>query len=107
MWFAVLVGVYAGLIWAAATATVAAATMACAVLFGPRAIRFSAATLAACMAVFAVSYWLEVTEVADPIVAMDARRGAAWVLWPTLAWLGWRWACEGHSRRRLAERLGV
>lgn len=107
MWFAVLVGLYAGLVWAALTSTVAMAMMAGAVVFGPRAIRFSAATLGACMSVFAGSYWLEIAGVADPQVAMDFRRGAGWVMWPALAWLGWRWMREGHARSRLVERLGA
>lgn len=91
----------AGLWFSAITSTIAAIWWARAALVGMLKYRFPRIMGAVAIGFIAASYWSElfVTDGPGPLI----RRGAAWVLWPCLAWTAW---VGIRQARRFKEAIG-
>ena len=88
-----------GLWFAAVSATVAGVLTAIGGMAGILRHRFPRILLAVATLFVALSYWLDVANLDD--VGADIRRGAAFLLWPSLAWTAWSGII--YSRKAVAE----
>jgi hypothetical protein len=59
--------------------------------------------VAVSVAVIATTYWLDIFT--DTDATIDMRRGAGWVLWPSLAWTAWTGV--RYSRRIVAAQVAA
>lgn len=81
-----LLGSAPGLWFSAITCTTAALLSFRGGMLGIVQHRFPRILLAVAVAVIAVSYWFEIFTDGS---GASARRGAGWILWPSLAWVAW------------------
>ena len=86
-----------GLWFAATTSTLAAVLTGIGAMAGIIRHRFPRILLAVATSFVAVSYWLDLAH----LNGADMRRGAAFLLWPALAWTAW--SGVKYSRRVVAE----
>jgi len=91
-----------GLWFSAISATIAAVLCGWGGFLGIVRHRVPRILVAVAVAVIAVSYWVDLAEWSGGV---DMRRGAGWVLWPSLAWTAW--SGVRYSRHVVAERLAV
>ena len=91
-----------GLIWSAVWCTAAAWLCFMGATRGLIQHRFPRILLSVAVAVIAASYWV---DLADWLGAIDMRRGAGWLLWPSLAWTAW--SGVKYSRRVVAESQAI
>lgn len=88
-----------GLWFAASTCTIAAFLTGVGAMSGIIKHRFPRILLAVATAFVAVSYWLDIAGWHG--IGEDMRRGAAFLLWPSLSWTAWSGIV--YSRRAVAE----
>ena len=81
-----LVSSEGGLWFSAVTCTAAAVLAGWGAMMGLWQHRLPRMLVAAATTFIAVSYWVDLAEWSG---AADMRRGAGWVLWPSLAWTAW------------------
>ena len=89
----------AGLWFAAISCTAAGALTAAGAMAGILRHRVPRILLAVATLFVAASYWLDIVGHED--IGEDMRRGAALLLWPSLAWTAWSGIV--YSRRAVAE----
>ena len=87
-----------GLWFSAISATAAAGFCWWGAFLGIIRHRMPRILVAVAVGIIAVSYWI---DLASSEGAADMRRGAGWVLWPSLAWTAWTGV--RYSRRAVAE----
>jgi hypothetical protein len=81
-----LTGSHVGLLFSAVTCTVAAWLSTVGAKRGITQHRIPRMLLASAVWVIAVSYWADLSHWFD---GLQMRRGAGWLLWPSLAWTAW------------------
>ena len=88
-----LVSNHTGLAFSAATCSIAAAYSLFGAIRGVIFHRLPRMLLAVSVAVVAVSYWADVFHWWE---GAQMRRGAGWLLWPSLAWTAWSGIAYGR-----------
>ena len=76
-----------GLWFVAIACTTAAVLCGWGAMMGIVQHRFPRILVAVSVSMIALSYWWEIVVGDGP--GNDLRRGAAWLLWPSLAWTAW------------------
>ena len=59
--------------------------------------RFPRILLGVAVAVIAISYGIDLIVQSSPPFGADMRRGAGWLLWPSLAWTAWSGVVYGRK----------
>jgi hypothetical protein len=92
-----------GLWWSAVTSSLAAVLSLAGACHGLSRHRFARTVLGVSVAAAALSYWVDI--LGEYGLGAEMRRGASYVLWPSLLWVAWTGISYMRAREAMVQQI--